>query len=65
MRQELHAAQILALRQADERDQGVAFKNCAPFINCISRINSTETDNAKDIDTVMPMCNLIERNDNY
>ena len=27
-----------AARQADERDKGVAFKNCAPFINCISEI---------------------------
>ena len=25
-----------AARQADERDKGVAFKNCAPFTNCIS-----------------------------
>ena len=27
-----------AARQADKRDKGVAFKNCAPFINCISEI---------------------------
>ena len=25
-----------AARQADERVKGVAFKNCAPFTNCIS-----------------------------
>ena len=25
-----------AARQADERDKSVTFKNCAPFINCIS-----------------------------
>ena len=36
-----------AARQADERDKGVAFKNCAPFINCISEINNTQVDNAK------------------
>ena len=42
-------------RQADERDKGVAFKNCAPFINCISEVNNTQIDNAKDIDIVMPM----------
>ena len=29
-------------RQADERDKGVAFKNCAPFTNCISEINNTQ-----------------------
>ena len=54
-----------AARQADERDKGVAFKNCAPFINCISEINNTQVDNAKDIDVVMPMYNLIEYSDNY
>ena len=27
------AAQLLAARQADERDKGVIFKNCAPFTN--------------------------------
>ena len=27
-------------READERDKGVAFKNCAPFINCIREINN-------------------------
>ena len=54
-----------AARQADERDKGVAFKYCAPFINCISEINNTQVDNAKDIDIVMPMYNLIEYSDNY
>ena len=47
-----------AARQADERDKGVAFKNCAPFTNCVSEINNTQADNAKDIDIVMPMYNL-------
>ena len=54
-----------AARQADERDKGVAFKNSAPFTNCISKINNTPVDNAKDIDIVMPMYNLIEYSDNY
>ena len=43
----------------------VIFKNCAPFTNCISEINNTQVDNAKDIDIVMPMYNLIEYSDNY
>ena len=55
----------VAARQADERDKGVAFKNCAPFTNCISEINNTQVDNVKDIDIVMPMYNLIEYSDNY
>ena len=54
-----------ATRQADERDKDVTFKNCAPFTKCISRINNTDIDNAKDIDIVMPMYNLIEYSDNY
>ena len=54
-----------AARQADERDKGVAFKNCGPFINCISEINDTRVDNAKDIDIVMPMYKLMEYSDNY
>ena len=54
-----------AARQADERDKGVAFKNCPPFPNCISEINNTQVDNAKNIDIVMPMYNLIEYSDNY
>ena len=54
-----------AARQADERDKGVAFKNCAPFINCISEVNNTQTDNSKDIDIVIPMYSLIEYSDNY
>ena len=49
-----------AARQADGINKGVMFKNCALFINCKSEINNTEIDNAKDIDMVMPMYNLIE-----
>ena len=54
-----------AARRADERDNGVTFKNCAPFTNCISEINNTQVDNAKDSDIVMSMYNLIEYSDNY
>ena len=43
----------------------VIFKNCAPFTNCISEINNTQIDNAKDIDIVMPIYNLVEYSDNY
>ena len=47
------------------RDKKVIFKNCAPFTNCISKINNTQIDNAEYIDIVMPMYNLIEYSDNY
>ena len=58
-------AQLLATKQAAERDKGVTFKNCAPFTKCISRINNTDIDNVQDADIVMPMYNLIECIDNY
>ena len=50
---------------ANNANKKVIFKNCAPFTNCISEINNTQIDNAKDIDIVMPMYNLIEYSDNY
>ena len=46
-----------AARQADKRNKGVIFKNCAPFTKCMSKINDTEIDNAQGIDVVMPMHN--------
>ena len=54
-----------ATRRADERNKGVIFKNCAPFIKCISKINNAEIDNAQDIDIVMLMHNLIEYSNNH
>ena len=54
-----------AARQADEREKGVAFKNCTPFTNCVSEINNTQMDNYKDTDIIMPMYNLIEYSYNY
>ena len=50
---------------ANNTNKKVIFKNCAPFTNCISEINNTQIDNAKDIDIVMPMYNLIEYSDSY
>ena len=52
-------------KRTDKRNKGVIFKNCAPFINCISSINNIQIDNAEYIDVVMPMYNLIEYSDNY
>ena len=54
-----------AARKVDERDKGVIFKNCTPFINCKSEINNTEIDNAKDIDIVVPMYKFLEYSNNY
>ena len=50
---------------ANNTNKKVIFKNCAPFTNCISKINDTQIDNAEYIDIVMLMYNLIEYSDNY
>ena len=35
---------------ANNTNKKVIFKNCAPFTNCISKINNTQIDNAEYID---------------
>ena len=50
---------------ANNNNKKVIFKNCAPFTNCISQINNTDLDDAKYLNIVMPMYNLIEYSDNY
>ena len=50
---------------ANNTNKKVIFKSCAPFTNCISEINNTQRDNAKDIDIVMPMYSLVEYSINY
>ena len=50
---------------ANNINKNVIFKNCSPFTNCIREINNTQVDNAKDIDIVMAMYNLIKYSDNY
>ena len=42
-----------------------AFKKCAPFTKCIRKINGTAIVDAKDLNLVMPMYNLIEYSSNY
>ena len=41
------------------------FKNCASFTNYINEINNTQIDNAKNINIVIPMYNLVEYSNNY
>ena len=41
-------------------DIQVVFKNWVPFTNYIFEINNTQSDNAKYIDVVIPMYDLIE-----
>ena len=48
-----------------KRNKATPFKNNAPSINCISKINGEKIDNAEDLDIVMPMYNLLEYSKNY
>ena len=52
-------------RIIDIRNRFLAFKNNAPFTNCISKINNVLNDNTEDLDIVMPMYNLLEHSKSY
>ena len=43
----------------------VAFKNCASFIKCITKVVGITIDGAADLDLVMPMYNLLEYSWSY
>ena len=49
----------------DIKNRFLAFKNNAPFTNCISKINNVLIGNAEDLDILMPMYNLLEYSKNY
>ena len=62
------AANVTATNTANNNAFGekkLVFKNNAPFINCVSKINGVKIDNAEDLDVVMPMYNLLEYSKNY
>ena len=42
-----------------------AFKSCAPFTKCITKINGITIDDAENLDLVIPMYNLMEYSSNY
>ena len=48
-----------AAKNACKRHKQVTFKNCPPFSDCSIKINNTQVDNAKDLDVMMRMYNLI------
>ena len=50
---------------AEEAGDNPNNANNASNTDYISEINNTQTDNAKHIDVIMPMYNLIEYNNNY
>ena len=50
---------------ASKKNRPLTFKNNAPFIGCIPKINNTLIDNAKDLDVATPMYNLLEYSKHY
>ena len=49
----------------DKTNRPLILKNNAPFVSCITRINSELIEDADDLDIVMPMYNLLEYSKNY
>ena len=56
-------AEVAAGRENDNIQ--VVFKNCAPFTDWVSKVSNTQIHNAKEIDLVIAIHNLIENSDNY
>ena len=52
-------------RAIDIKNRLLAFKNNAPFTNCISNVNNVLIDNAEDLYFLMPMYNFLEYIKNY
>ena len=44
----------------NKQNKSLVFKNNAPFINGILKVNGVQIDNAEDLDVVMPIYNLLE-----
>ena len=62
------AANVTATNIANDNlfgEKKLVFKNNAPFINYVSKINGVKIDNAEDLDVVMSMYNLLEYSKNY
>ena len=49
----------------DNKNRKLILKNNAPFVSCITRINSELIEDADDLDIVIPTYNLLEYSKNY
>ena len=54
-----------ASNENDKAQKNVIFKNSSPFRSCKTKTNSTFIENAVDLDTVMPVLNLLEYSQHY
>ena len=46
-------------------DEKLAFKNNAPFISCVSKVNNTLIHDTESLDVVIPLYNLVKYSKNY
>ena len=58
-------AQVEPPAQPQYVGKNVVFKNCTPFTDCISEIKNAQIDDAKYINVIMAMYNLVKYSDNY
>ena len=56
---------IMGAINRDRKNRGFVLKNNAPFIFCISKVNSVLTENAEDLDVVITLYNFPEYSKNY
>ena len=47
------AGATASARKIGRNNRHAIFKNCVPYIDCITEINNTQVDNGKDLDVVM------------
>ena len=59
------AGAAAASRNTNKRNKQITFKSRTPFTECISETKDIQVEDAKGLDVVMQMNELIEYNDNY
>ena len=54
---------VTGTNNRSRKNRFLAFKNNAPFISCISKVNNSLIDDAEDLDVAMHMYNLFVLHD--
>ena len=61
----MHLFQLQEKTATANNDKNAAFKNCASFSTCKTKINDALIDKANHIYIAIPFCNLIKYTDKY
>ena len=59
------AGASIEARANDRNNKKSILKNCEPFTDCVSKINTIQINNAEDLNVVLPLKNFIEYSDDY